>query len=83
MILIDVRTREEFDASHAIGATNIPPGSINDSNLLPSNYEVEIGVYCRSGSRSSIASAELAALGYTNVLNIGGLNDAIDLVGEE
>jgi len=32
-------------------------------------------VYCRSGNRSKQASEKLAALGYTNIYEFGGIND--------
>jgi len=35
----------------------------------------EIFVYCRSGNRSVTASQALVELGYTNVYNLGGIND--------
>ena len=34
-----------------------------------------IYVYCRSGNRSKQASARLAELGYTNIIEFGGIND--------
>ena len=34
-----------------------------------------IFVYCRSGNRSKQAAQKLADLGYTNIVEIGGIND--------
>ena len=79
-ILLDVRTPEEFADGHIPGAINIPNESIgeNDITELP-DKEQRIYVYCRSGNRSKQASAKLVNLGYTNVVEIGGI---IDYQGE-
>ena len=75
-ILLDVRTPEEFADGHIPGAINIPNESIgeNDITELP-DKELRIYVYCRSGNRSKQASAKLVNLGYTNVIEIGGIID--------
>ena len=75
-ILLDVRTPEEFADGHIPGAINIPNESIgeNDITELP-DKEQRIYVYCRSGNRSKQASAKLVNLGYTNVIEIGGIID--------
>ena len=75
-ILLDVRTPEEFADGHIPGAINIPNESIgeNDITELP-DKEQRIYVYCRSGNRSKQASAKLVNLGYTNVVEIGGIID--------
>lgn len=75
-ILLDVRTPEEFADGHIPGAINISNESIgeNDITELP-DKEQRIYVYCRSGNRSKQASAKLVNLGYTNVVEIGGIID--------
>lgn len=74
-ILLDVRTAAEFAEKHIPGAINIPNESIGTDPLpqLPDQDQL-ILVYCRSGNRSKQASEKLAALGYTNVLEFGGIN---------
>ena len=74
-ILLDTRTREEYDQSHIPGALLIPPTEIADraEEELPDKDQV-ILVYCRSGNRSKQASEALAELGYTNVKEFGGIN---------
>ena len=75
-ILLDVRTAEEFAEKHIPGAINIPNESIGTAEIpeLPDKEQL-ILVYCRSGNRSKQASEKLAALGYTNVTEFGGIND--------
>ena len=75
-IIIDARTREEFDAGHIPGAIMIPEYEIADraGKELPDKDQL-ILVYCRSGRRSKIAAEELVKLGYTNVKEFGGIID--------
>lgn len=75
-ILLDTRTREEYDQSHIPGALLIPHTEIAQraEEALPDKDQV-ILVYCRSGNRSKQASAALAELGYTNVKEFGGIID--------
>ena len=74
-ILVDVRRPDEFDAGYIPGAINIPNESITDKEIpeLP-NKDAKILVYCRSGNRSVQASEKLVKLGYTNIIEIGGIN---------
>ena len=74
-ILVDVRRQDEFDAGYIPGAINIPNESITDKEIpeLP-NKDAKILVYCRSGNRSVQASEKLVKLGYTNIIEIGGIN---------
>ena len=75
-ILLDVRTPEEFAGGHIPGAINVPNEIIgeNDITELP-DKDQRIYVYCRSGNRSKQAAAKLVNLGYTNVVEIGGIID--------
>ena len=75
-IILDVRTTEEFAEKHIPNAINIPNESIGTGEIseLPDKEQV-ILVYCRSGNRSKQASEKLAALGYTNIVEFGGIND--------
>ena len=74
-IILDVRTPEEFADKHIPGAINIPNETIGTAEIpeLPDKDQL-ILVYCRSGNRSKQASEKLAALGYTNVVEFGGIN---------
>ena len=75
-IILDVRTPEEFSDKHIPDAVNIPNETIGTEEIdsLP-NKDQLILVYCRSGNRSKQASEKLADLGYTNVVEFGGIND--------
>jgi len=75
-IILDVRTPEEFAERHIPGAINIPNETISTEEIpeLP-NKDQLILVYCRSGNRSKQASEKLVALGYTNIVEFGGIND--------
>lgn len=76
IIILDVRTKEEYDAGHIAGAILIPNETIVDEQpeLLP-DLNAEILVYCRSGNRSAQAAKKLIAIGYTNVVDFGGIID--------
>lgn len=75
-IILDVRTQEEYDAGYIPGAILIPDYEIAESaeQELPQKDQL-ILVYCRSGNRSKKASAQLVELGYTNIIEFGGIND--------
>lgn len=74
-VILDVRTIDEYNELHIRGAICIPVDTIDESisDFLPDTGQV-ILVYCRSGNRSRQASEKLAALGYTNVYEFGGIN---------
>ena len=74
-ILLDTRTREEYDQSHIPGALLIPHTEIAEraEAELPDKDQL-ILVYCRSGNRSKQATEVLVELGYTNVKEFGGIN---------
>lgn len=74
-LILDVRTPEEFAAGHIPGAINIPNETIGTEEIPDlSRKDQKILVYCRSGNRSRQACGKLAKLGYTNLLEFGGIN---------
>ena len=75
-IILDVRRIDEFSEKHIPGAINIPNEEIGENPIpqLPDKDQL-ILVYCRSGNRSKQASEKLVALGYTNVVEFGGIID--------
>lgn len=75
-IILDVRTAREFQEGHIPGAVNIPNETIDAAEIpeLPDKDQL-ILVYCRSGNRSKQASEKLAMLGYTNIVEFGGISD--------
>ena len=74
--ILDVRRADEYAEGHIPGAINVANEDIGEEcpAQLPDLDRV-IYVYCRSGRRSKEASAKLAALGYTNIYEIGGILD--------
>jgi rhodanese-related sulfurtransferase len=72
-ILVDVRTPEEFAGGAIPSAINIPYDTITQ-NLPTGDKKALIVVYCRSGRRSGIAKESLTKLGYTNIIDFGGIN---------
>ena len=75
-ILLDVRTEQEYLSGYIPGAICIPNEDIDETivDLLPDKAQ-KIFVYCRSGNRSKQAAEKLANLGYTNIIEIGGVKD--------
>ena len=75
-IILDVRTPGEFEEKHIPGAINVANETIGTDEIpeLPDKDQL-ILVYCRSGNRSKQASEKLVALGYTNIVEFGGIND--------
>lgn len=74
VIVLDVRTREEYKEKHIPKAINIDVEKIlvNKPKEL-TNYDQKILVYCRSGARSKIACKKLVEYGYKDINNIGGI----------
>ncbi|HSK27130.1 MAG TPA: rhodanese-like domain-containing protein [Jiangellales bacterium] len=75
--VLDVRTPEEFAAGHLPDAVNV--------DLAGPDFDAEVAelptadtylVYCRSGNRSAVAAARMAALGFTSLYDVqGGIQD--------
>ena len=75
-IILDVRTIDEYNAGHIPNAICIPNESIgSDIGSKIPNKEQLILVYCRSGNRSKQAVEKLKDLGYTNLIEFGGIVD--------
>lgn len=76
VIVIDVRTPEEYAAGHVAGAANIDvqdPGFAAEIAQLPTDGAYV--VYCRSGNRSAAAADQMADAGFTDITDVGGLDD--------
>jgi phage shock protein E len=77
VVVIDVRTPEEFADGHLQGAQLLPVDRIaQDIAARVPDKHTPIQLYCRSGRRSAQALDTLKALGYTRLQNLGGLEDA-------
>ena len=79
-IILDVRRPDEYADGHIPGAINLPNEDIGTTEIpkLPDKTQL-IFVYCRSGRRSKEASEKLVKVGYTNIVEFGGI---LDYTGE-
>ena len=76
VVVVDVRTQEEYDGGHIENAVLLPNESIGIEmpETLP-DKEATLLIYCRSGRRSKDAAEKLLALGYQSVYDFGGVID--------
>lgn len=79
-IVIDVRTADEYAGDHLAQATNIPldqlPSRLADvEKLTGGDKSKPVVLHCAAGGRAAKAKKQLDDLGYTNVVNGGGLDD--------
>ena len=76
VVVVDVRTWEEYDGGHIENAVLVPNESIGSEmpETLP-DKEATLLIYCRSGRRSKDAAQKLLALGYQSVYDFGGVID--------
>lgn len=83
-LIIDVRTLKEWNQGHLASAQHMPLQNIakQSTTLLPEKGQ-KIYLYCRSGNRSGKAKIILQQLGYSNLINVGGLSAASKLLGDE
>jgi len=76
VIILDVRTQEEYNSGHIENAVLLPVTEIaNRAEEVLVDKNAKILIYCRSGNRSATAAKDLIKLGYTNVYDFGGIND--------
>ena len=81
-VLLDVRSPEEYAAGYLKGARNIPHDRIGaEIAAVVPDKSAQVILYCRSGRRAKTAQETLRAMGYTNVSNFGGLEDAQERLG--
>ena len=76
-IIVDVRRDDEYKSGHIPGAVLLTMESITAetaAKVLPDKNQM-ILIYCRSGRRSKIAAQNLLDLGYTNLIEFGGILD--------
>lgn len=73
LVVLDVRTPEEFAAGHVPGAVNIPHDQLpNRIAEITNAKNKDVVVYCRSGKRAAMAQDTLAAHGFKRVLHLEG-----------
>lgn len=76
IIILDVRTQEEFEGGYIKGAILFPSQEVNEetaSQKLPDKDQT-ILIYCSSGGRSKKVAQQLVDMGYTNIYEFGGIN---------
>ncbi len=83
VLVVDVRTVEEFKAKSLTNVVNIPLADVKVKfpKVVTNKTDVVL-LHCRSGRRSGVAESELRALGYTNVFNIGSFEKAEKILDE-
>ncbi len=77
IILIDVRSPEEYAAKHIPNSKSVPVDQLAEkiSNFAKNKDNDELIVYCLSGARASKACSLLDSMGYKNVYNMGGIQN--------
>jgi phage shock protein E len=75
--VIDVRTAEEWERGHVEGAVLIPHTEIGARiGSVIAAHDAPISLYCGSGKRAGKALETLKAMGYSDLENLGGFEDA-------
>jgi len=77
IVLLDVRTVEEYEEIHLEGALLLPVQELSQQSLAniglgEESKDKEILIYCRSGNRSKTAYDIMSSLGYTNIKSVAG-----------
>lgn len=73
MLVVDVRSSEEFAAGHVPGAINLPHDSLTGSEPVLKDWKQKpVVVYCKSGRRSAIAAEVLEKQGFTQLEHLAG-----------
>lgn len=80
-MIIDVRTLEEWNSGHLASAQHLELQLVATGiEQLVADKDQQLHLYCRSGNRSGQAKTLIEAMGYTNVINAGGVADAAALL---
>ena len=81
-IVIDVRTPEEFDTGHLAGALNINwQGAEFMQAVDVLDKSANYVIYCRSGNRAGQAIDMMTSMGFTNLTNLGSVEEAAQATG--
>jgi rhodanese-related sulfurtransferase len=81
-VMLDVRTPEEFSSGYIDGAVNLPLDKIQSGQAPYVDKSKPLYVYCRSGNRSAQATVTLKNAGYTNVVDLGSMEDIVVIGGK-
>ncbi len=82
IVILDVRTKTEFDAGYIPNAMLIPDAQLKEEvEMRIPDKDTKILIYCRSGNRSAKSAKLLVEMGYTNVFDFGGIiNWSYDII---
>lgn len=81
-VLVDVRSADEFAAGHIEGARSIPLESGDfDATVKALDPSEAYVLYCETGNRAGVALERMTGLGFSDVVNAGGIDDLADVVG--
>ena len=76
-VLLDVRQADEFNTGHIDGVVLVPHDTIAEKiGAVVPDKNTPVYVYCRSGRRSAIAVEAMRKLGYTNLTDLSGMDEA-------
>lgn len=77
-VVIDVRTPGEYAAAHVAGAQNVDVEAADFGSRIASlDPKGAYVVYCRTGRRSALAADQMAAAGFTNIVDAGGFEQLL------
>jgi rhodanese-related sulfurtransferase len=72
-VLVDVRSKAEFDGGHIIDARHVPQEELAQAGESLKRFKDKVVITCcESGMRSAAASRVLQAQGFTKVVNLRG-----------
>ena len=76
IVILDVRTKAEFDDGYIPNAILIPDAKLKEEvEMKIPDKDTKILIYCRSGNRSEKSAKILIEMGYNNVFDFGGIMD--------
>ena len=74
-VLIDLRAPEDYREGHIPGSINLSLTQLADVADYAEDLTTPIFVYCYSGNRSRQAAGILSVMGYTDITDMGGIED--------
>lgn len=75
VVIIDLREKEDYDKGHVPGAYNLALGEVSHEIEDLAEKDEAVCVYCYSGNRSGKACAILDFLDYSEIYNLGSINN--------
>lgn len=74
-VIYDVRTADEYARDHVVTAKHLALADLQAGTLPTEPKDASIAIYCQSGRRSAAAAEILKKAGYTNVIDMHGIED--------